>query len=636
MMTDDVIAKLKKKEDKDPFHEKLLEDCLRDLKESRTEMSKHYDDWDLQDSVYRGEIIPDIEDRKQEERKKPVKMVVPNTFAQVQTFTSFLFLLLTQNEKFYTLGGSGDEDYGKKLVDSETLLAQNLVRNEFNTKLFQTLLDVPRFGVGILESCWTRQITHQFIQGPPRGVTVNGQTLSSSDGGSWVPFVKYEGNEIKSVSPYKFFPDPQFPLTEFQKGTFCAVEEEYSMTALRGLESDGEVAGVEHIEALPANYEKARGGVTRWSLRGDESRIRKFDVDKGSSVVLVTKVQKWIVPNKYELDNGKVLGEQEFPVLYHVWYANDNRIIRVEPAYWWHAEFGWAQAQYTPDMHQTINCGMADLIYRLQEVISWYINSHITSVRRVIQNRFIVDPRTVDTKSLDGEGDIYLRKGVNMPLDRAIGQLKVQDVTGNHMSDADMLNRIMQVVTGCNDNMHGQYNQGRRSAAEARVVTAGAAGRMKMHAALIWESCFSRLGRHLLSNLRQNLSFESFMAGVGQGTGNMVGLTPEQDIQQRYMAFRGTPQEVICGQDFFVFDSTLASERSFIAQSLQELLIAIMSQPQLALQFDLSPKAMIDEIQHLRGAGSTGRFSLSARVRAGQEAPPMPVPVPGTAKPSAA
>ena len=81
--------------------------------------------------------------------------------------------------------------------------------------------------------------------------------------------------------------------------------------------------------------------------------------------------------------------------------------------------------------------------------------------------------------------------------------------------------------------------------------------------------------------------------------------------------FKGTPQEVIGGADYFAFDSTLQSERSFIAQSLQELLVAVIQNPQAAQMLDLDPRSMMNEIQFLRGAGNVSRFSLSKQVASG-------------------
>ena len=618
-MNQEVIDQLNA-EGENVFHTNLLAHALRLVKMSRSKMSENYSSWDLHDRVYRGETIPDIEDRKAEMRKNPTKMVVPNTFAQCMTWTSFLFLMFNQNSNFFELDPQGNEDFGTKEMDCTKVLNADLRRNSWNTKLFQNLLDTARFGTGILETSWSEKRVSALVAPPAQVIQIPGIGPMEIPPGpaQWTEFLKSEGNDVRNISPYRFFPDTRHALVDFQKGEFCASEEEYSMAQLRGMARSGEVAGLDRITPLSKNLVEQRGGATRsdWAI---DDRAKGFDSNNESSVCVVTKMQVWLIPNKFELSDGKKLGPEEFPILYILWYANDNRVIRCEPAHAWHNEFSWTVSQFTPDMHHTVTMGLADLVYHLQDVISWLINSHITSVRRVIQNRMLVNPAVVDTKTLDGESDIYMKKGMNVPFDRALKQLAVQDVTGGHMNDSQLLGTIMETVTGVNGNAMGQYNSGRRSAQEARVVTAGAAGRMKMHGHLLWESAYGRLGKLMLSNLRQNLTEPSFTRMIGNVT---VG-----DPAQRFAAFAGTPEEIICGSDYFVFDSTLASEKGFAAQSLQELLGIILSNPMAGQQFDLSAKGLLEEIQRLRGGGDISRFSLSGRVAAGLEQPQMPVPV---------
>src|SRR5580765_1479053 len=627
-MTEDTIKELTREDGElSDFHENLLRHVKDLVKMSRSKMSKYYDDWDNQQCVYKGERMPDKDDVEQDLRDKPVKMVVPNTFAQVMTFTSFLFLLYTQNRTFYELIPTGDEDYGTKIRDLEKVLERDTRANAWNAMLFQHLLDTSRFGTGVLECCWTRKMSRIYVPQQPVVQTLGGVEVTVRPGSDWQEFVKYEGNLVRPISPYRWFPDTRFPIVDFQRGEFCAAEEEYSKAALEDLEESGEVAGIEFVRPLPKQLDKHRGGPTRFSgdlipsARADKSSGFPQGASKASGSVLVTKVQVWIVPAKFELSSGKKLGPEEFPVLYHIWYANDNRVIRVEPAYWWHNEFGFTLAQFTPDMNQTVAMGLADLIYRLQDVITWLINARVTDVRRNLRGRNIVNPAFIDTKSLDSEGDIYMRKGTNPTMmDKAIRPLDVNDVTRGHFADADTLGKIMQLVTDVNDNAMRQYNSGQRSASEARVVTAGASDRMKMHAQMIWETSLGRLGRLMVSNLRQSLSLESFQSVVGE----------DPMIQMRYQAFKETPEEVIGGGDYFTFDSTLQSERSFIAQSLQELLVAVINNPQAAQMLDIDPRSMLNEIQYLRGAGSVSRFSLQKQVASGA-APPLPqvMPQPG-------
>ena len=99
------------------------------VKMSRSKMSDYYETWDQQQDIYKGERMSDKVYLEQAMRDKPIKMVVPTTFAQVMTFTSFLFLLYTQNKTFYELLPTGDEDYGTKQRDIEKVLDRDTRAN---------------------------------------------------------------------------------------------------------------------------------------------------------------------------------------------------------------------------------------------------------------------------------------------------------------------------------------------------------------------------------------------------------------------------------------------------------------------------------------------------------------------------
>lgn len=613
-MTQDTINELKKENGKSELHKSLLDYSTALIKMSRSKISRSYSSWDLQNSVYHGERYFDREDIEQSKKGKPVKMVVPNTFAQIMTFSSFLFLMFKQNRNFFELTPTGNEDYGTKEQDCELILERDLQRNKWSTLLFQHLLDVGRFGPAVLECSWTRKLTRAYITPEPQVINYQGANIEVHGNSEWQEYVKYEGNLVRSVSPYRFFPDMRHPLVDFQKGEFCAAEEEYSMTDLYALEAAGEVAGVQHIQPLTTDWTKIRGVDTRTSLTGmmdGRETAWLYGPSQSQGVALVTKMQVRLVPSKFKIGpDEKKLGPEEFPVLYHLWYANDNRVIRCEPAGWWHDEFGWTVSQFTPDMHETVSLGLADLIYRLQDVISWHINARITDVRRNMRGRLVVDPAGVDEGSLNGEGDIYLRKNVSKSgVDRWVKQLQSSDVTSGHMQDSEILSKLMQVVTGVNDNLMGQYNSGRRSAQESRTVLGGAAGRMKLHGHLIWDGGLGPLGKMMLSNSRQSLSQDSFTKLIGNP--DPTDQEAVADAMKRFKDFRGTPEEIITGDDYFTFDSTLSSEKGFMAQSIQELLSAILTSDPMAarkLTRDLDPSKIVEEIQYLRGAGNIKRF----------------------------
>ena len=192
-------------------------------------------------------------------------------------------------------------------------------------------------------------MTRIYVPEEPVVATIAGVSTEVRAGSEWREYLKYEGNLVRAVSPYRWFPDTRYPIVDFQRGEFCACEEEYSKTLLKDLEEAGEVAGVDFIQPLPRNFDKSRGGPTRMGsdlippVRGGQDGGGGRNgppATKASGVVLVTKVQVWIVPSKFSSGVRRSWDPRSSGPLSH-WYANDNRVIRVEPVYWWHNEFGW-------------------------------------------------------------------------------------------------------------------------------------------------------------------------------------------------------------------------------------------------------------------------------------------------------
>ena len=58
-----------------------------------------------------------------------------------------------------------------------------------------------------------------------------------------------------------------------------------------------------------------------------------------------------------------------------------------------------------------------------------------------------------------------------------------------------------------------------------------------------------------------------------------------------------------------MFDATLSSEKGFIAQSLQDLVVAMMSNPEVMAMLQMDVGAMIKEVQALR-TENLSRFKI--------------------------
>jgi hypothetical protein len=587
------------------FHSKVL-DLVRDrTSQSRAKMERHYSEWDTRDETFRGVRTMDKDDRNAAKHGEPVKLTVPLTYAQVQSFVSFCFLLFTQNKRFFEYIPTGSEDHEiRNLV--ELVVERDLRHNNWPTLLFQFLLNVSKYGVGIFKHTWTEEYQHVKVTTEQTATMVDGINVSPATPlTSYEKFIKFQGNKIVGVSPYKFLPDTRLPLTRFQEGEFCASEEERSILDLKRLEQDGVVYGVNHIEH--PNTEDLED----LSRRRTTYQFGKPSDKDRPSMVLLTEMQIKLIPADFEVDGEFPLGKEEFPIIYIVWMANDNRIIRMEPAGYLHDSFTYDVAQLTPDEQHDLNASLTDTISGLQDVFDWFVNSRVASVRRTLDNQLVVDPTHVDMDSVSNRSRVIKlkRNASGGGINKYIQQLNVTDVTSGHMNDANQLMSIMQMVTGVSDNAMGQFSSGRRSATEARAVNQGGSSRLRMICQVIWSTAMNPLGKKLALNLRDGLDPIQFQKIVGEKSKEVM-LFPQ---------FKSTPAQLIGGVDFFVFDGTLPTEKGFLAQSLQELLIAIMSNPQIAVQFDINPKTLMEEINSLRGVYNLDRFSLSADPQAQQQ-----------------
>lgn len=584
---------LQKRLEAEQQDEKLvdLKDKVRRLvKMSRGKMSESYKTWDRHQDTYRGIRTPDEEDLQARDLNEPEKMVVPMGFAQVQTFVAFAFLLYTQNRRFYEFVATGAEDHEIN-SDQEKLLERDLKRNYWNSKLYQSLLDIARFNLGVKKHGWVvdKQLAPTLIQ--PSETNAEGFGFQTPGGTSMQEFTAYEGNRIQNVSPYNFFPDTRFPLSDWRRGSFVADEKEWHINELKKRERKGLVFGVEHIKPMEKEGLKQRGGSTR--LEAFTKFIDKSSKDEDEQIVCVTECQVDLIPKKYDL------GDEESPIKYVVELANDDRVISAKPMSYLHGDWCYDVGQFSPDMHQQIGDSLSDTIGALQDVVSYLINSRLMSVRRSLDNNLVIDPSGVDMNSVESrEPWILMKKGSpRLGVDKFVRQLNYVDTTAGHLADADMIMKIMQMVTGVNENAMGQFNGGRRSATEARAVNAGAASRMKMTATIIWNDCYAPMGRKMNINQRQGMSEEQFVKVLGESA------------RGRYQQFHPqNPSDLVGVEDSFVFDSTLSSEKGFMAQSLQELVTAMFSNPAVMQVLPLDIGKMIEEIMTLRGVENIERF----------------------------
>lgn len=592
--------------------EELRRLLTKNLNRSRGKMAANYATWDKSLNTYRSIRIPDADDARARHKREPEKMTIPLSFAQVNALVTFLFLAYTQKESIFELVATGPEDYGKILDDSQAILDRELRQTRYPSKLVQALLDMARFNIGVMKTSW--KYTSRMVSRPAQPLEVPFDLLSGLPVAVDEPLedeleevVVYEGNDIEVISPFHFFYDTRMPLTKWKQGRFAADETEFHFQDLRAMEKEGKVVGTKYVLPFESKDWKNRSFGTR--LSEVDPAIQKKGAKTDDYMVCVSTVQIKITPADYDLSDNQ---DEEIWVF---GLANDRRIISAEPLNAPHNEFTYDLLTISPDQHTELTDSLSTLIDPLQEVITWLINARIAAVRQNIEGRFVVDPSFVDVATLTaGNKYIMLKKNApyNMGINAFISQLKTVDPTVTHIQDAEALAKMMQIVSGVNENAMGQVASGRRSATENRAANAGAASRMKLIAATVWIDGIAPQGRKMLLNCRQDLSFETYSKIIGAN----AELTWDQFHPENSVELEGN-------EDYFAYDGTISSEKGYIAQSLQELVSILVSNPEVLAATNLDVVAMIKEVQSLRGLKNLDRF----------ERPPQPTAnnaIPGT------
>lgn len=578
------------------------------LKASADRMCRYHESWDNNDYIYRGYRMLDRKDADAKRDGEPAKIIVPITFAQIQTAQSFLFSTFSQRENIFELRGLSPEDC-RLAFGLERDLAYQAEENKYLFKQYLWSLDSLKHGFGVVKNEWTERHSNMRVQKP---APVNpimafaGSLFGNAPTPKMVEAVEsilaYQGTKITNVSPYAFLPDPGVTIANFQDGDFVGHEDEVTKISLT--QQEGKLYyGTDKIPDTLSKelFESRKRRVCGPFGKDDASLVPKGKKGGVTKPVILSELQVTLIPSQISKDWDVDIGAGTLPVKYIITIGNDQKVLRFEPLNYLHGQYTYNLFEYSPDNGAAFNPGLADTIYELQNTITFFLNSHILNVRKIIANRFIVDPNRVEVDDINS-GALYIRtKGSTGDLKRSIEQLQVSDITRNHIADMDTLVKLVQMVTGINENALGQYSSGRRSATEARSVNAGSSARLKMHATLMWMQGIKPLGQQMIANTRQSRTKEVYDMIVGA---KVIDCPYEKVIL-------ADPKKLAGNYDFLPYDATLPSDRQQQAAVLTDLFTTLITNPNTMQMLNKNPLPLMDYIAELYGIRNLKDFDLT-------------------------
>ena len=325
------------------------------------------------------------------------------------------------------------------------------------------------------------------------------------------------------------------------------------------------------------------------------------------------------------------LGKGEYPEKWLFRVGADSVLIQASKLDFDHDMFPVVVSAPDDDGRSPTPVSRLETLYGLQEVGDWLFNSHITNVRKSINNMLIVDPNMVNMRDLRDPGPgklVRLRRPAwGRGVENVIKQLKIDDITKGNIGETGFIQSSMQQAAGTDGSMMGSLRSGgpeRLTKAEFQGTRGSATSRLERVAMIIGLQSMQDLGYFFASHTQQLMTEETYVK-IAQGV--------EQDLMKDLGMERGRVRvsydQLLVDYDVMVRDGSIPGGN--FSDSWLELYNITAQNPELTAQFDMVRifkhiarnlgAKNIDQFEAKATAGVMGDEELMGEVKAGNAIP---------------
>ncbi len=596
-----------------PAHDRLKEEILLRARESERWMSNRHPDWTSIDHMLTGYIPLDADEKdvKSKDIRKPVSIVVPESFAILDTILSYMMTAFGP-APIFRYDGEGPEDIIGAILLEKTV--------EVQTKKMKTLLglhthwrDAFSYGFGVAALSWKVKMGKRSVVNPTGFFTLNGEFTQTGSERIIVDSILYEGSDMHVIDPYRYLPDPSVAIHDVQSGEYVGWKDSSNFPALLRDENEpGSVFfNIKYLQNIPGQsaiyLRDASGRQDKISLPTTEGiqndQTRPFDT---------VSMYIDLIPNEWDLPPGDEDSDGDTPEKWMFVLAADEVIIAAAPMGLHHNMFPVVVSAPDSGGHELMPLSRIEMMFGLQEVINFYFNSHMRNVRKALNNMFVVDPKIVNMNDVLNPSDgkvIRLRPPVwGRGVKDGIAQLKVDDVTSGHIADMEAARNLARHTTGAQDSLQGIQRTGgeRVTKAEFSSTRGSAISRLQKAAQIISLQSMQDLSLMYAYHTQQFMSAETYVKIAGR---QEEVLRREYGIAPGDTRVKVTPFDLNVAFDVVTSDGSI--ERGDNATEWIQLYGLMSNNPELVEALD-STRIFL-HIARLLGADDAQEFLRSGR-----------------------
>lgn len=587
------------------LHKFLVEKVYNRARESNFEMKKRYESWRAIDHSLTAYVALDEAERitKQKDTRKPVSIVVPYTYATLETLLTYFTTAFLEMPIFRYEGASPEDIIGAILL--EKVIEHHSMYFKHALALHTQFRDSLVYGFGAVVGGWEKKWGYKTTMQPDgffsqifsRFINMGMKKVSEPD-------VLYEGNTLKNIDPYLYLPDPNFPVHEVQKGEFVGWIETLSKMKLLDMERDD--PSFFNCRYLETNTQ----GYSMFNATRGPNATGRYDKSGGGSYppapTTTTPIDIiWmyvnLVPEEWKLGKGR------YPEKWLFGLAYDKMIVTAKKLGLNHDMYPVAVAAPDYDGYSTSPISRLEVLYGLQETLDWLFSSHITNVRKAINDMLIVDPSLVNVADLEdpkpGKLIRMRRMAWGKGVENAVKQLPVTDITRQHISDAGYIVDLIQRVSAATDSVSGVIRKTaeRVTAQESRSTQASALSRLAKSAKIASVQSMFDIGFMFASQAQQLMEKELYVKTTGQWNETLA-----QEYGPNTQRLKVTPFDLLVGYDLIIKDGSVQTSEQ--ADNWVQLFQIVAQQPALFQNFDVV--RIFKHIARVMGAKDVNEFVL--------------------------
>lgn len=564
-----------------PKHTKILEALVARKTLSEKKMSNLYSEFEAKEDQYLAYIPETDADAarsvKREVDGKPqyTTIQIPLSYAimlSAHTFRTSVFLGRDPIQQF--TGRHGETQQQVQAVEA-VMQYQSTVGGQLPVH-YNWMHDAPKYGFSVVWNYWEdeRRQVSRIVEKPATffGLPIEGKTKKAKE---TFTLPGYTGNKLMNVRPYDYLPDPRVPLMEPQKGEFCGRKVRLDWNMLVRGKAKGQYFNLDIVQKLPTDVKE----MSSWGSERVLQNVSTEEIPVNGDIKNIHPREGFeMVVELIPHDWG--LGESTQPEKWVFSVIGDMIVVEARPQGAWHGKFPAVVLPEEFDAYKLNYRSMLDVLKPLNDTLDWLINTHFFNVRSSMNNQFIFDPYRVVAKDLYRNGTSKLIRlketAYGTDVRSAITQLQVNDVTQNHLRDAQVIIDMMQRVSGVTDNIMGMVNNGgRKTATEIRSSNSFGANRLKTLTEYWSAVAFSPLAQMQLQATQQYYTQEQKF--------QMAGDLLEEG--QKFLTVN--PQAIAGAYDFVAVDGTQPIDRYAQANLWREMMAGMSKIPQVAQQYDM-------------------------------------------------